>query len=140
MAEFLGRSITRVSERGVLNGIQIASSLDPITYHQFVDDTMLYGKGDRHEARSFKEILNSYSEASSYEISKEKSDIFFFNTNKDTKKAICSILKLKVGDLPCRYLGLPLNKGLRSSKLWDHMVTKIKKTKQKLERVNVSLL
>lgn len=41
------------------------------------------------------------------------------------QRKILNVLKYKIGELPCKYLGLPLDKGIRSSKLWDQMVSKI---------------
>lgn len=37
------------------------------------------------------------------------------------EKQILSLLSFKEGKLPCLYLGLPLGKGLRSTKVWDPM-------------------
>ena len=54
--------------------------MDPQTHQQFVDDNMLMGPSSIHEARGTKECLNTFLEASSLEINKEKYQTYFFNT------------------------------------------------------------
>lgn len=40
--EVLGRNIQRFGEIGRLKGVRVASSLDPITHQQYVDDTTIF--------------------------------------------------------------------------------------------------
>lgn len=105
---------------------KITNNLDPIMHQQFVDATMLYGLSDLGEARAFKQILYSYSKASSQEINPAKSEVFFFNTELSLQKDIGGILNFNLGSLPCKYLGLPLDKGFELSNLWDGVVDKIR--------------
>lgn len=119
MVESLGRVINRARETQQLNGIKITSDLEPITHQQFVDDTMLFGLSNIIEEKGLKKILNNYSTISRQDINTLKSNITFLNTNKDLERKILNILKYKIGELPCKYIGLPLDKGIRSSKLWD---------------------
>ncbi|XP_059067465.1 uncharacterized protein LOC131858288 [Cryptomeria japonica] len=126
MAEALGRSIYRARENSQVSGIRITSNLDSLTHQQFVDDTMLYGLSNLGEARAFKQILDSYSMASRQEINPAKSEVFFFNTKLSIQKEICGILNFNLANLPCKYLGLPSDKGSGSSNMWDGVVEKIK--------------
>lgn len=99
--------------------------MEPITHQQFIDDTMLFGLSSPFEAKTIKKILNSYTSISGQEINTMKSNITFFNTNKELQMRILKILQSKAGELPCKYLGLPIDKGTRSSNLWNQVVTKI---------------
>ncbi|GLJ40989.1 hypothetical protein SUGI_0848590 [Cryptomeria japonica] len=126
MAEALGRSISKAKEEGGIQCIPITSGLPSITHQQFVDDTMLFGQGNIREVRALKGILNSYMIASGQEVNLEKSTVFMFNIDPTSREEICRVLEIKQGLLPCKYLGIPLDKGRRSSKLWDNLVEKIK--------------
>lgn len=125
MAESLGRVINWAREKGQLVGIKITSNMEPITHQQFVDDTMLFGSSSHMEAKRIKKILNNYTSISGQEINTMKSNITFFNTNNKLRTRILKILKFRAGELPCKYLGLPIDKGTRSSSLWNQVVTKI---------------
>lgn len=126
MVEALGRSISKAKEEGEIQGIPITSGLPSFTHQQFVDDTLLFGQGNIRETRSFKGILKSYMIASGQEVNLEKLAVFMFNIDPTSGEEICKVLEIKSGLLPCKYLGIPLDKGSRSSKLWDHLVDKIK--------------
>ena len=54
---------------------------------------------------------------SSQDSNRGKSKIFFFNTEIETQKMIIPILNIKIGSLPCRYLGFQLNDQLKPRKL-----------------------
>lgn len=126
MAKTLGRSINKARYEKTIKGIRITSDLDPTTHQQFVDDTMLYGQSTIEEEDAYKTILIQYTSASSQEINLEKLEIVFFNTNQNLEQQICQILYFKRGSLPCKYLGIPLDKGTHSTKLWDQKSKKIK--------------
>ena len=82
--------------------------MDPQTHQQFVDDKILIGPSSVHEARGIKECLNTFLEASGLEINQEKSQTYFFNTPRITKRNILKILEFSKGSLPSKYLGAPL--------------------------------
>ena len=60
------------------------------------------------EAKGIKDSLNTFLEASGLEINKEKSQTYFFNTLKITKRNIFIILEFSKGKLPLKYLGAPV--------------------------------
>lgn len=100
MADTLDRSISKAREEGGIIGIPITGALTPITHQQFIEDTMLFGRGDTREASSFKGILKSYMEASGQEVNLEKSVVFMFNIETASEKEICRISEIKPGLLP----------------------------------------
>lgn len=126
MAESLGRLLNNAREQLSIQGIHITSGLEATTHQQFVDDTMLFGQSSLQESNAIKQILQTYSMVSGKEINTSKSNIFFFNTEEKLVDKICKILKFNKGIMPCKYLGIPLDKGCRSSNLWDQIIAKIK--------------
>ena len=79
--------------------------MDPQTHQQFVDDNMLMGPSSVHEARGIKYCLNTFLEANGLEINKEKSQTYFFNNPRITKRNILRILEFQEGTLPSKCLG-----------------------------------
>lgn len=58
-------------------------------------------------------------------VNLNKLEIFFLNTNNQIEEEICQTLGFKKEKFPCRYLGLPLDKGNKVNKLWDSIVTRM---------------
>ena len=69
---------------------------------------MLMAPSSVQEARGIKDSLNTFLEDSVLEINKEKSQTYFFNTPKITKRNILRILEFSEGKIPLKYLGAPL--------------------------------
>lgn len=60
-------------------------------------------------------------------VNKEKSEIFFFKIDPQEEHIIASCLGYKKGHLPLKYLGMSLDKGNKSNKLWDPLIEKVRK-------------
>ncbi|GLJ31641.1 hypothetical protein SUGI_0635650 [Cryptomeria japonica] len=119
LVEALGRALRFSQERGLVIGVKITSGLLEVTRQQFVDDTMLFDEGRKREALQMRNILRQYVLALGQEINQLKLEVFFFSMESRKEIEIFQSLGFKVGKLPCIYLGLPLDKGVRSNKLWD---------------------
>ena len=125
MAEAFGRAVTDAYNKKILLSITITKNLPNITDQQFTDDTILPGKSKISEAHSLKSIINTYMEASGQKVNALKSKIFFLNTSSNMESQICRIMGFKKGTFPCKYLGIALEKGSKSGKVWDNTLKKL---------------
>ena len=116
MVGALGRSITQARMEGAIKGVPKTNGEEPSTHQHFVDDTMLFGEGSGTKAYACKDILGNYTEASSQEINKDKSEIFFFNTSSNLEAQVCAILNFNKVILPYS-TWVPLNSSHDVSKL-----------------------
>ena len=73
----------------------------------FADDLMVLLKADKRNARRIKQLLDEFSVLSGLRINYAKSAIYFGGSTQH-RAWIYSHLGLNVGDLPTKYLGLPL--------------------------------
>lgn len=55
-----------------------------------------------------------------------KSKVFFFNSTCVKQMQILKVLGFKKGQLPCKYLGLPLAKGIQSGGIWNSLFERFK--------------
>ena len=94
---------------------------------------MLMGLSSVHEARGIKECLNTFLEANSLEINKEKSQTYFLNTPRITKRNILRILEFLECSLPSKYLGAPMVESTIKQVSWKELVDKILKKAQSLD-------
>ena len=92
-AEGLGRLLKNRRVENKICGLSLTEGMDPQTHQQFVDDNMPMGPSSVHEAKGNKDCLNTFLEASGLEINKEKSQTYFFNTPRITKRNILRILE-----------------------------------------------
>lgn len=85
-----------------ISGISITRNVPNITHQQYADDTILPGKSSIQEAVGYKNILQTYMDASGQKVNKEKSEIFFLNTSTEMENSICRIMGFKKGMFPCK--------------------------------------
>ena len=97
----------------------------PQTHQQFVDDMMLMGVSSVREARERKQTLETFKQASGLDINKEKSQLFFFNTQAETKRSIIRILGFTEGLLPSKCPGAPLLEGRPNSRHRKELIDKM---------------
>ena len=120
----LGRLILKQKELGLWKGIKITKMVEAFTHLQFVDDTFLVGVGSIEKARIMKDTLEVYGRISGQFTNWNKSEIFFFNTPHILRVRICRILQMRAGQLPNKYLGIPLFEGRNKSEFWDSLIEK----------------
>ncbi|KAL7246425.1 hypothetical protein ACSBR2_001512 [Camellia fascicularis] len=74
----------------------------------FVDDLMIFRKGDRGTIKLIKKALIEFQSLSGLALSLSKSHVFFSGVDPSTKSDILSTMGFIEGHLPVRYLGVPL--------------------------------
>ena len=109
-----------------IRGLTIAEDLELQNHQQFVDDTMLMGPSTVKEAHEIKEGLDTFLVASGLEINKTKSQEYFFNTPRITRRNILRILGFSEGGLPSKYLGAPLVELTIRQVSWKDLLDKLK--------------
>ncbi|MFS7982467.1 putative RNA-directed DNA polymerase [Helianthus anomalus] len=79
-----------------------------LTHLCFADDLFLFCHGDSNFVSTLMCALNEFKEASGLIPSIPKSTIYFGNVGMEVQEEIKNIAQFNVGDLPVRYLGVPL--------------------------------
>ncbi|XP_071718302.1 uncharacterized protein [Rutidosis leptorrhynchoides] len=98
-----------------------------ITHLCFADDLILFSNGDAHSVAVLRDALNEFSGASGLIASMDKSQAFYGNVKKSVQNDISTIMPFKVGELPIRYLGVPLLSTRLYAKDCVILVDKVKK-------------
>eukprot|EP00253_Pinus_taeda_P011523 PITA_11523 len=124
IAEGLGRNIKSVIASRCLKGLSFNNS-PSFSHQQFVDDNMLFWHPSVQEARLFKDILSTFSDASGALINRVKSQIFFFNTPVSTQRSISHILGFTIASLPSKYLGAPMIASALKHSSWRDLLEKL---------------
>ena len=79
-----------------------------LTHICFADDLMLYCHADNDSVNVLKSCLDTLSTVSGLTINQTKSSVFLSGVDRDTQIGICNQLGVQQGELPVRYLGVPL--------------------------------
>nr|XP_043629994.1 uncharacterized protein LOC122601294 [Erigeron canadensis] len=74
----------------------------------FADDLFLFSRGDVDSARVILEALSVFKDVSGLVPSITKSTVFFCNVTTHVRNAIMGIMPFDEGQLPIKYLGVPL--------------------------------
>ncbi|GJR82989.1 putative RNA-directed DNA polymerase [Tanacetum coccineum] len=74
----------------------------------FADDLFIFIRGEVHSARLIMEALDEFQKASGLVPSIPKSTVYFCNIPNHIKNDILSIMPFAEGELPVKYLGVPL--------------------------------
>lgn len=75
----------------------------------FVDDLLIFSKGDSSSAMLIKQQLDLFSESFGLLANLDKSEIFFARVNEQVKNDIVEIVQMPLGVLPFRYFRVPLS-------------------------------
>ncbi|XP_028056477.1 uncharacterized protein LOC114260530 [Camellia sinensis] len=74
----------------------------------FVDDLMIFSRGDESTVKVLMEGFMEFKNLSGLTPSLSKSNIYFSGYSEDLKESILRIAKFNVGNLPVKYLVVPL--------------------------------
>ncbi|WMV57688.1 hypothetical protein MTR67_051073 [Solanum verrucosum] len=110
--EYLSRALQKVGELPDFKFHPMCHSTK-LNHLIFADDLMLFCKGDLKSIRRKIEVLNHFSRVTGLVANLDKSNIFVAGVDDAMKEQILQLTGFTLGDLPIRYLGLPL-----SSKKW----------------------
>uniref|UniRef100_A0A2N9FNM3 Reverse transcriptase domain-containing protein n=1 Tax=Fagus sylvatica TaxID=28930 RepID=A0A2N9FNM3_FAGSY len=96
-----------------------------ITHLSFADDLLLFSSADLPSIRLIKSVLEEFKDISGLALNPNKSEVFFAAVPGEIKEQILSCLQFKEGNLPVRYLGMPLISGKLTYKDCQPLIDKI---------------
>jgi hypothetical protein len=94
---------------------------------QYADDTILFLEDDIVKARNLKLVLCAFEKLSGLKIIFHKSELFGFGETKDRIAQYVELFGCREGELPFRYLGIPMGHRKLSNKYWSGVKERFKK-------------
>ncbi|XP_059294566.1 uncharacterized protein LOC132047555 [Lycium ferocissimum] len=80
-----------------------------ITHLCFADDLLLFARGDTGSVMFLKEKFDLFSAASGLKTNLSKSQVYFGGVSNRVKEEILQVLGYEIGELPVKYMGVPLS-------------------------------
>jgi hypothetical protein len=128
-ADVLAILVKRAVEQGLIAGLASKNSTG-VSILQYADDTILLFEDNLEQARNLKFLLCLFEEMSGLKINFHKSEVYCLGRAKDRVRQFEEILTCKSGDLPMKYLGIPIDEKRLSVSRWNPIIEKFgKKTK-----------
>jgi hypothetical protein len=98
-----------------------------LNHSQFIDDTLFLGGASQIIALRFKQVLDSFLDASGGEVNHWKCQILMWNARARVSQSISRIFELPItGNWSSfKYLGIPISLKRSASHDWVHILGKI---------------
>jgi hypothetical protein len=116
--------IKRAQEEGLIKGLASDLTAGGVSILQYADDTILLLENNCEQARNLKIILCLFEQMSDLKINFHKSDIYCLGQAQANVAAFEEIFTCKVGKLPMKYLGVPIDKKRIRLSNWKPTVEK----------------
>jgi len=104
--------------------------MDKISHLCFADDLMIFSEGDVNSIRMIRTVLTKFQDLSGLYPNPNKSDIFLSGALIVERDQIIRILGFREGELPMKYLGVPLlssrQKAIYFKGLVDRITSKVR--------------
>ncbi|XP_062188905.1 uncharacterized protein LOC133892218 [Phragmites australis] len=127
VADMLTTLIFRAKSNGKFKRVVPHLVEDGLSILQYADDTILFLDHDMIKAKDLKLVLSTFEQLSGLKINFHKSELFCYGAAKDCEQEYTQLFGCKVGGLPFRYLGIPMNHKKLSNKDWAHIEDKFQK-------------
>jgi hypothetical protein len=109
--DVLSRSISKLVSQGSLQLIKGTRNVSVPSHSFYVDDLMIYCKGNLSGLKALNELFASYASESGQCISHAKSTIYSSSITPRRLDLIIALLNFNIGSMPFNYLGVPIFTG-----------------------------
>ncbi|XP_043703872.1 uncharacterized protein LOC122653966 [Telopea speciosissima] len=110
----------------LIKGVRVRGRAPPISHLHFADDCLIFSEVKLQEINHLKDCLDTYCQASGQEIDFSKSNLTFSpNTPTKFKRWFSRILKVRYGNGPSKYLGLPPEIGVSKAEVFKDITSRM---------------
>lgn len=122
--EYLSRNLNALKENNEFKYHPICAKLG-ITHLSFADDLLLFARGDLPSVTLIQQCFSEFSTTSSLQENMDKSSVYFGGMAQKEREQILHKLGFGQGELPFKYLGIPLSTKKLSLMQWQPLIDKM---------------
>ena len=126
-ADALAFIMSNALKHDLVKGVLNSDRGKGINMLQYADDTIFLIKDEIESVKNLKLILGAFEQMSGLKINFHKSDLLLFVKAREKQMIYQEILTCKMGDLPIKYLGMPVSENRIRNSQWDCVTDKIEK-------------
>ncbi|KAK2444918.1 hypothetical protein QL285_015908 [Trifolium repens] len=127
VAEGLGALMRMAVTRGRFQPFKVGRGEYPVSILQYVDDTLCIGEASVDNLWALKAVLRGFEMASGLKVNFWKSCLVGINVPNEFMGMASDFLNCRIGNLPFKYLGLPVGASPRLCSTWAPMVDSIRR-------------
>ncbi|WVZ53298.1 hypothetical protein U9M48_004264 [Paspalum notatum var. saurae] len=127
VADMLAILINRAKVDGQISGVVSHLVDGGLSILQYADDTIIFMDNDLEQARNMKLLLCAFEQVSGLKINFHKSEIYCFGAAQQNLTEYMQLFGCNSGDLPMRYLGIPIHYRRLSNIDWRKVEERFKK-------------
>jgi hypothetical protein len=127
VAEGFGGVMKKAVEVNLFKGFAIGREGVSISHLQYADDTLCIGEASVQNLWTNKSILRGFHMASGLKVNFAKSCLMGVNVRAEFVELACSFLNCRHGEVPFKYLGLPVGANPRRISTWEPLLAYLKK-------------
>jgi hypothetical protein len=109
VADALSAMMDKAVERDLIVGVLDKLVDKGVSHIQYADDTVLMIDGSNKSIINLKILLYCFEWLSRQKINYHKSEVIFFEFTQDEKERKANMMNYKLGELPVKYLGIPVS-------------------------------
>ncbi|XP_058751795.1 uncharacterized protein LOC131624891 [Vicia villosa] len=79
-----------------------------LTHISFADDVLMFSRGDIVSVQMVMKVMQTFSQSTGLVVNPRKCRIFFGGVDLDTKMRLKSVTTFQEGEMPFKYLGVPM--------------------------------
>jgi hypothetical protein len=118
VADMLAMLIERSKNLVLIDGLVPHLVEDGLSILQYADDIILFLDDDLEKVKGLKLVLSAFEKLSGIKINLHKSELFCFGETRNRSGEYVELFGCKEGELPFRYLGIPMSPKRLSNKDW----------------------
>jgi hypothetical protein len=128
VAEGFNVLMSKAVEVGNFMGYKVGEEEElSISHLQFADDTLIIGKKSWSNIFAMKAVLHLFELSSGLKVNFNKSELIGINVQPSWLLDAANTLNCKVGNLPTKYLGLPIGCDPRKNRTWEPVINSLRK-------------
>ncbi|GKV42304.1 hypothetical protein SLEP1_g49718 [Rubroshorea leprosula] len=139
VAEGLNGLMQSALDKDLYKGVRIGNGNVVVSHLQFADDTIFFGEASEENIQAIKCIMRTFELASGLKINFGKSQLMEIGTEEGWKERMAYRLCCKGGELPFKYLGIPIGGNHRKLAMWKPLMESFKKKLASWKGQNLSL-
>ncbi|GKV45492.1 hypothetical protein SLEP1_g52564 [Rubroshorea leprosula] len=126
-------------DKDLFKGVRIGNGNVAVSHLQFADDTLFFGEASEENIKAIKCIMRTFELASGLKINFGKIQIMEIGTEEGWQERMAYRLCCKGGELPFKYLGIPIGGNHRKLSMWKPLMESFKKKLASWKSQNLSL-
>lgn len=101
--------LEKAVEKNYITGVLTDLIPGGISHIQYADDTVIMVDGSQESIVNLKILLYCFEWLSGLKINFHKTEVYVFGFSQEEKEAMANMLNCKLGELPMKYLGIPIS-------------------------------